>query len=229
MTHADRENRSRKAPWLRIVVDASMTLLYLVQMLPGKIGNPVHELAGIALAALFVVHHVLNHGWMHRLGVRQGFRARFVLVSDLVLTLCMVGMVGTGVLMSRSALPWLAVPRVAHVVRPLHGACAYAGLMLLSMHVGLHARVLRGYVGLHGKATSLGMKTVIALVVAFAFGGWAFMRLGVAGKLAGSPSFPDGMTPLGVQLVLHLALCAPFVVMGSLVEELTRARGNQHH
>jgi hypothetical protein len=40
----------------------------------------------------------------------------------------------------------------------------------------------------------------------------------VAGKLLGQPSFPDGMTPLVVQVLLHLALCLPFVVVGSMVD-----------
>lgn len=204
-----------------------MAVLYLLQMAPGKMGNPLHEVAGIALAALFVLHHVLNRGWVRRLGRAGGARARLLLGSDVALTACVAGLALTGVLMSRSAVPRASVPAVAHVVRPLHGTCAYLGLMLMSLHVGLHVRVLCGYAGLRGKATAVRGLTVAALVATVALGGWAFVRLGVAGKLAGAPSFPDAMTPLVLQLVLHLALAAPFVLMGAIVDESMRAAGKQ--
>lgn len=211
--------------WLRPVVDASMTVLYLLQMAPGKVGNPLHEAAGIALAALFVTHHMLNRGWVLRLGRAGNMRARLVLASDVALTVCVAGLALTGVLMSRSAVPWATVPAVAHVVRPLHGTCAYLGLMLMSLHVGMHMRVLRGYARVRGQVASDRTKTAAALAAALALGAWAFVRLGVAGKLAGAPSFPDGMTPLGVQLALHLALASPFVLLGTIVDGLVRAKG----
>lgn len=211
--------------WLRPAVDTSMTVAYLLQMAPGKLGNPLHEAVGIALAALFVLHHVLNRGWVRRLGRAGSMRARVVLASDFALTACTAGLALSGVLMSRSAVPWASVPAVAHVVRPLHGACAYLGLMLVSLHVGMHVRVLRGYAGLRGRAGLARGKVVAATAAALALGAWAFVRLGVAGKLAGAPSFPDGMTPLGVQLALHLALASPFVLLGTIVDGLVRAKG----
>jgi hypothetical protein len=97
--------------------------------------------------------------------------------------------------------------------------------MLMSLHVGMHMRVLRGYARVRGQVASDRTKTAAALAAALALGAWAFVRLGVAGKLAGAPSFPDGMTPLGVQLALHLALASPFVLLGTIVDGLVRAKG----
>ena len=202
-----------------------MTVVYLLQMVPGKLGNPLHEVAGLAFVVLFVIHHVLNRGWLRRLGHARGSRARLVLVSDLALTACVIGVAATGVLMSRSAVPWAAVPAVAHVVRPLHGCCAYAGLMLVSLHVGLHLRTMRAYAGSRGTTGPRPVRYA-ALAVAAVLGVWAFVRLGIAGKLLGQPSFPDAMTPLALQLAWHLALAAPFVALGALADDVTRGRGN---
>lgn len=203
--------------WVRPVVDAAMTLVYLLQMAPGKMGNPLHEVLGIALAALFVTHHLLNRGWLRRLGNRRTLHARILLVSDVLLTVCMVVTVAAGVLMSRFAVPMLSVPSLAHVVRPLHGAAAYAGLMTMSLHVGLHMRSIRGYLGRRGVPAQSSVVSGALLAASLAVGYWAFVRLGVASKLMGQPSFPDGMTPLVVQLACHAALAAPFVVAGSLI------------
>ena len=202
-----------------------MTLVYLLQMVPGKTGNLLHEAAGLVFALLFVVHHVLNRGWLRRLGRQRNLRARATLASDVVLTVCVVGVALTGVLMSRSVLPWLSVPAVAHAVRPLHGSCAYLGLMTTALHVGLHLRVMRGYAGQRG-AQSDGFSWHDAAVVSMAFvlGSWAFVRLGVADKLLGKLSFPDGMTPLVLQLVWHLALAAPFVGVGACIDNAAQGR-----
>lgn len=203
--------------WVRPAVDASMTVVYLLQMVPGKMGNPLHEVMGIAFVALFVIHHLLNRGWLRRLGSRHTLRARVVLASDVLLTACMAATAVTGILMSRFAVPMLSVPPLAHVVRPLHGTAAYAGLMVMALHVGLHMRAIGGYLGRRGAPTQSGMASGALLVASLAVGCWAFVRLGVAAKLMGKPSFPDGMTPLVVQLACHLALAAPFVVAGTLI------------
>ena len=217
MALRDGKRQSAAPRWLRPAVDAAMAVVYLLQMVPGKMGNPLHEAAGIAFALLFVVHHLLNRGWMRRLGRSRDLRARVTLASDALLVVCAAGTALTGVLMSRSAVPWLSVPALAHVVRPLHGCLAYLGFMTVALHAGLHLRVMRGYAGLRRtKSASASLRIVLA-VASVALGGWAFVRLGVAGKLAFAPSFPDGVTPLLVQLALCLALAAPFVTVGSLV------------
>ena len=207
------------------MVDVAMTVAYLLQMAPGKTGNPLHELVGVVFVALFVVHHMLNRGWLRRLGRQRSLQARTMLVSDVLLTVCVAGVAVTGVLMSRFAVPGLAVPAVAHVVRPLHGACAYAGLMVVSLHVGLHVRAIRGYMGVRAGETSPWVNRALLAATAV-LGTWAFLHLGVAGKLSGRPSFPDGMTPLALQLVWHVALAMPFVVAGALFGETMRKRGN---
>ena len=140
-----------------------------------------------------------------------------------MLTVCVASTALTGILMSRSLVPALAVPPVAHIVRPLHGALAYAGLMTCALHVGLHVRVIRGYMGKRGRVQVPWAQPLIAAAV----GAWAFARLGVAGKLLGQPSFPDGMTPLVAQLLLHLALCLPFVVIGSMID-ISAQEGKKH-
>lgn len=204
-----------------------MSVVYLMQMMPGKLGNTLHELLGLAFVVLFAAHHLLNRGWFQRLGRRHNLRARMILASDVALLVCMVGVAATGVLMSRSAVPMLSVPLVAHVARPLHGTFAYAGLMVMALHVGLHTRMLRGYAGLRGApaGTTAGVMALVA--ASLALGCWAFVRLGVAAKLLGQPSFPDGMTPLALQLAYHLALVAPFVVAGALVDLQTKGQRTQ--
>jgi hypothetical protein len=197
-----------------------MAAAYLLQMVPGKVGNPLHEVLGLVLVALVVAHHVLNRGWVRRLRGRRDLRSRVTMAGDALLTACVVAAAATGVLMSRTLAPWLAVPTLAHVVRPLHGACTYLGLMLAALHAGLHARAVRGHVWRvlagRGGTHDAGAARVVRVACVLA-GGWAFVRLGVPGKLLGQPSFPDAITPAWLQLLGHGALAAPFVALGALL------------
>ena len=222
-TPVNHNGKSRR--WLRPLVDAAMTVVYLLQMVPGHMGNLLHELAGLAFVVLFVIHHVLNREWLGRLARQQGLRSRLLLVSDIVLTCCVVGVAVTGILMSRSVVPVLSMASIAHVVRLLHGSFAYAGLMTMALHVGLHMRALRGYArrsgasGAQSQRGSLGGRVqFVLLMVCVVVGAWASMRLGVAGKLMGQPSFPDGMTPLPVLIAEHLAFCLPYLLLGALID-----------
>ena len=203
--------------FLRPAVDAGLALTYLVQMLPGPVGNPVHELCGLAFVALFVAHHVLNRGWLSRLGRQHSLRARVTLASDVVLTACVLLTALAGVAMSRSVLPLLAQPQLAHVARPLHGASAHLGLMAVSLHVGLHLRVIGAYAGLRVTREPRRALAWVLLAVAVALGLIAALHLDVPAKLTGQPGFPDAMTPWPQQLAWHLALVAPFLAIGALL------------
>jgi hypothetical protein len=72
-------------------------------------------------------------------------------------------------------------------------------------------------------------QVVAPFLAAIAAGTYAFFRLGVARKLLGQPSFPDAMTPLWLQLALHLCLAVPFVLVGAFVDTLSRRRGGAPH
>lgn len=215
-----------QARWVRPAVDVAMTVTYALQMAPHQTGATYHEWAGITFAVLFVTHHALNAGWLRHARRRGDAKAWLTIVLDVLMTPLVCGIVLTGVLMSRRAVPFLSVASVAHTVRPLHACLTYLGLILMSLHVGMHAPMLRGYARLSG-ADAMGSPSIptrVVLLVATVVGGaWAFARLGVATKLSLGMSFPDGITPLPVLVAEHLLLAAPFVMAGSLVEERLRA------
>ena len=108
-----------------------MTVVYLLQMVPGKMGNPLHEVMGIAFVALFVIHHLLNRGWLRRLGSRRTSYARIVLVSDVLLTVCMVVMLFTGLAVTASAADTIKGYLVSYTFQAgdtMYGVCDAKGI-----------------------------------------------------------------------------------------------------
>ena len=48
---------------IQLIIDISMTLLLPLLMAYSLIGEAFHEVVGIAMFVLFIVHHILNRKW----------------------------------------------------------------------------------------------------------------------------------------------------------------------
>lgn len=202
---------------MRPVVDWAMAACYLLQMMPARMGGLYHEVAGIGFLVLLVVHHVLNWEWLKAELWRPTKAAtRLALVLDAALLLMVIATIATGLLIARH-LTIIAVSTGAARARSIHSFLTYAGLMLMALHAGLHIPLLT--------RASLGAR-VAAGIAALALGAWAFVTLGVASKLTFGMSFPDGVTPMPILLLRHVALAASVAVLGMLLREAMRDKGH---
>ena len=204
------KNRERQARCRRMrpAVDAAMALVYLLQMAPYQTGGWYHELAGIVFVVLLVVHHMLNARWLKAELSRRDW---LPVLLDVALLACVIGVAVSGMLMAQHV-RLLQLKGAAHLVRPLHACVTYAGLMLISVHAGMHLP-RRGFDRLAPVA-----RAVLAVVVV-ALGCYAFASLNVLTKLTMGMSFPDGMTPLPMLVAKHAALAGPFVLLGMVMTQ----------
>lgn len=126
-------------PLFRHITDFAMTVFLLVQMAYSVTGQSVHEWMGIAMFALFVIHHLLNFQWLRSTGKGRYTAAR-ILQSALVLLLflCVIAQIVSGITMSRHALPFLNIPLPTSTARLIHLSCGYWTFLLASLHLGLH-------------------------------------------------------------------------------------------
>lgn len=189
--------------WLRLTVDMAMALVYLLQMAPYQTGGWYHEVAGLTFVGLLIAHHVLNARWLRAEVLRRDWMP---LALDAALLICVACIALSGMAMAQHV-RILQVEGLAHTARTSHACLTYAGLMLVSLHVGLHVP--------HGWLERLpsGVRALVA-VLALAGGVYAFVSLGVATKLSWGLSFPDGMTSLPVLGLKHVLLALPFVLAG---------------
>lgn len=166
---------------LRYITDLLMVVALVALMAYAVTGQAVHEWLGVAAFLLFVLHHLLNLNWFRALG-KGKYTAPRILQTALVLLLflCMLAQMVSGVAMSRHALPFLNVPISTSTARLLHLACGYWSFVLASVHLGLHwsvflglGRKLRG-----GKALSTTGRVVLRLLAAgiAAYGLFCFLQ-----------------------------------------------------
>ena len=183
------------------------------------VGEAVHEWLGVGMFVLFVLHHFLNRKWSLRVlkGKYTPYRAvQTTLVVLVLLTMC--GSVVSGILLSRTAFSFLGVRGGQAAARSVHMLCAYWGFVFLSLHLGLHWRVIMGMAGKLTKKPSEFRKwtfRIIAILITM-YGAYAFIKrdFGNYMLLQYHYVFFDFEEPLALFLLDYVAIMGLFVCVG---------------
>lgn len=130
---------------IKIVIDFLMTLGLLFVSGYQLWGEAAHEWAGAGLFVLFTAHHLLNGSWYRNLtkGTYTPVRA-IQLAIDLALLAMMLMQMYSGIILSRHVFRFLPIESGMALARRLHILGAYWGYLLMSLHIGLHWRMLMG-------------------------------------------------------------------------------------
>jgi uncharacterized membrane protein YgcG len=170
MESNDKHLNPKTARVLKLVLDAVMLILLVLMYKKQVISLEFHEIGGLALIGLFVVHHLVNAKWIgavtRRLfakGTPGLVRARYIVDALLLLAFLAVGV--TGVLISKVVFSL----HVAGNFKTLHYFASALAILLMGVHLGLHADFLFGKLlkkGAH-KAAKLALAVVLAALIAF--------------------------------------------------------------
>lgn len=125
--------------YVKMGIDLVMTALMFCQMAYLLIGETAHEWVGTLLFALFILHHALNWRWYRGLGKGRWPAARILQTAvNFLLLACMLGLMVSGVILSREVFRFLPVSGGMRFARILHMLSAYWGFVLVGVHAGLH-------------------------------------------------------------------------------------------
>lgn len=103
------------------ITDLAMAVLLLLLMAYSLVGEVLHEWMGIAMLVLFVLHHIWNRAWYKSIG-RGGLSLyRTVQTAlNLLLFAVVLGMLLSGLILSRHILDFLPLQRGETIARTLH-------------------------------------------------------------------------------------------------------------
>lgn len=172
---------------LKMGLDLVMTVLLLCQMAYMLIGEAAHEWMGAAMFVLFLLHHVLNWRWYRNL-VKGKYTALRILqtVVDFLVLLAMIGLMDSGIMLSREVFAFLPIRGGMGFARILHMLAAYWGFILMSVHLGLHWGMIMGMARKIGRVSPSRVRTWIVRLFALAvsgFGIYAFLKNNIADYL----------------------------------------------
>ena len=124
---------------LKRITDILMTFILFGLMAFQYTGELAHECLGAAMLFLFLTHNFLNRGWYRSLGKGKYNAFRILLAAvNLLLLADMLGMMASGIAMSRHVFSFLPIYGGQYEARLYHLAGSHWGVLLMSVHLGLH-------------------------------------------------------------------------------------------
>lgn len=130
---------------LKLILDAAMTLGLLFLMGYQFWGDTAHEWVGAGMFLVFIAHHILNRTWYQALFHGRYTPVRvFGLVVNLLVFLAMVGLMVSGVMLSREVFAFLPISGGMSFARLLHLEASHWGFVLMTLHLGLHWKIVLG-------------------------------------------------------------------------------------
>lgn len=211
----------------KIALDAAMTLGLLFQMGYQFWGDAAHEWVGAGMFVLFIAHHILNWRWYKTLfhGRYTPVRAFGPLVNLLVF-LAMIGLMVSGMMLSREVFAFLPIRGGMSFARLLHLTASYWGFVLMALHLGLHWKMVLGQFrrGAKEKQPSrlrFGVLTVLGAAIAV-YGLIAFLRRELPAYLFLQTRFAffDFSEPVVLFYLDYLAIMGLFIWLAHYISKL---------
>lgn len=123
----------------KIILDFMMFAAMPILMAYMLVGEAAHEWIGMGMFLLFLLHHLLNWQWIKNLfhGTYSITRAVKTL-CDILIFLLMLGLLYSGITLSRYIFQDVSFYRKDALARTLHLFCSYWGFVCMSLHLGFH-------------------------------------------------------------------------------------------
>ena len=181
----------------RLLIELGISILILIGFAYDLTGSFWHEIFGISMVVLIILHHVFNYRWyltLHKGKYNKGRSFRTCIniglaVSSLLMILS--GLLNSYVLEELLGITW------TWDTRSIHTVSAYWYLVFASAHLGMHwsmiKTMVRNSVGLKPKrqkpAEVNSVWNLIIAVCLTAFGGYAIYSRQVVSKLFGQMTY----------------------------------------
>ena len=198
------------------ILDMIMTLALPCLMAYELIGEATHEILGLCMVALFILHHAMNWNWHKRLFRGKYTAYRTVLtVLDILMIVVFIDQAVTGIMMAKHVFPDLPHVGRRSFARVLHLLGAYWGFVMCCLHAGMHMTgLLRKWQKKTGAAKIF--PAVLALGVS-AYGMYAFICRGLPIYMTLQEQFVffDYDEPLALFFLDYAAIMALLILVGS--------------
>lgn len=159
---------------VNFMIDAGIFAAFLAAEEPRLTGINWHEWLSVALAATIIVHLLLHWRWITNI-VSKYFRklwhvSRLKFIVDLLLFAAFTGVMVSGLMISRSVLPFLGIQAAPdRTWNSLHSLTAQASVILLGVHFALNWDWVTGMVKtffrrLFRKADASGIRPALVTV-----------------------------------------------------------------
>lgn len=192
-----------KRNFLKVSLDVSMTLLLLLMYKKMAINMEFHEIGGLIVFGLFIVHMLINRKWITGVSKRLfdktlPAKTRLGYILDFLLLICMTFIIVSGITMSKTIFPGMF--NGGMFMKMGHYFASAVVIIIVGIHIGLHWSFIKGVFGKIIKLPSAITKPlgIICLAAILLFGSYSMATSSFSRWLTG-PFTVTAMTNDGMQ------------------------------
>ena len=206
---------------VKMLVDTAMTIVFIMLMCNQITGIFAHEILGISVIVLFIIHQILNINYYKNiLKVKYNKLRIAYLIIDILLLIMMLVMILSATFISRYTLKFLNLSDDS-LGRELHILSAYSIYMLIGLHIGLH----------YNSITKLKKENKIVLNIfmclfAIVFGIQGFIKKEFLNKLTLQNLYPIYSEQNFLMILIdYIGILIMFVIVGYGIYNLLKLKG----
>lgn len=207
----------------KIVIDLAMTVLLLFLMARQITGDAAHEWLGTGMLVLWIAHHMLNRKWYGHLFKGKYTPMRMLqTVANFAVLLSALGLMVSGIILSREVFAFLPISGGIAVARPLHVLSAFWGFAGMAFHLGLHWNMVLAMArNAAGKETPKMLRMILRItaVLVAGYGLYAFIKNQFLSYmfLASSFVFFDFERPVPLFFAEHIAIMGLMIFLAHYI------------
>lgn len=208
---------------IRITLDIILTLILPLVMIKMITGQELHEWFGIAMFVAFFAHHIINFSWIKNIfkGDYNATRALNTLI-DILMLADMCSLIYSGIAMSSYVLTNVDFNANMILVRKLHLFASFWGLILMSIHLGMHLNMM--FKMIFGKKDNSSIRKVgyISSVFVAIWGAYSFLQLKIVDYIFLRTVFMyfDNTVMKWLYIAQFIGVMGLFAVVGFFIEKL---------
>lgn len=193
----------KKINYVKIILDTIMVVVFVLLFNKMVLGMLFHEVAGLAIGAVILIHCSLNWKWIKGITLKIFKRKMITKVRlgyfiDILLLVNVIIIIVSGVFISKTLFSSLHL-NGAQYLKAVHISLSYFSLLLIGIHVGLHwnwvmitfKKIFR--IPIKKKIYSFVSKFLIVLLLAF--GGYSTYSVGFLSKISITPIISSLTSP----------------------------------
>lgn len=162
---------------LKMIIDILMYLIFIVLMGHYITNNLIHEIFGTILFVLFITHHILNYKYYKTIFKgKYTFKRLIILLTNLLLLICMLGMMISAINISSDVFAFLNIPTTIFG-RKLHMISTSWGFVIMSIHLGLHLGLFINKLNKKMKDNTFEYVYYLILILIVIYGLYSFYKL----------------------------------------------------
>lgn len=202
---------------MKIVVDILMFILMLLEFSRGYIKPIYHEIFGILLFILVIIHLVLNRNYIKNILKGKYNYSRYVmLIINLGFFLTFFLSIVFGMLSSQDLLKFMNIHSVSIV--NLHKIFGYISLIFMGLHLGITFDAMFGKIKLN--------KTLVYVIdlILLIYGVYSFIKLDIIKHVTGTYGFSITDGNIAINILRYLSIVMMLGIVVKNIDKFVKSR-----